>query len=47
LVQNPVSKEFHDTICKESKRVKAKGIVKDVNGKREFITSQIKLVKNE
>ena len=47
LVLNPTSKEFHDTICKESKRVKAKGIVKEVNGRREFIASQIKLVKDE
>ncbi|MEO8427148.1 MAG: DUF6370 family protein [Verrucomicrobiota bacterium] len=47
LVQNSVSKDFHDTICKECKRVKAKGIVKDVSGKKEFIASQIKLVKDE
>ena len=47
LAQNSVSKDFHDTICKESKRVKAKGIVKEVNSKREFIASQIKLVKDE
>ena len=47
LVQNPVSTDFHGTICKESKRVKAKGIVKEVNGKREFVASQIKLVKDE
>jgi len=47
LAQNSVSTDFHNTICKESKLVKAKGIVNEVNGKREFIASQIKLVKNE
>jgi len=47
LAQNSVSTDFHDTICKESKLVKAKGIVKEVDGKREFLASQIKLVKDE
>ena len=47
LVQNGVSKDFHDAICKESKIVKAKGIIKDVNGKMEFTASQIKLVKDK
>ena len=47
LGQNSVSKDFHATICKESKRVKAKGIVKEANGKKEFVASQIKLVKDE
>ena len=46
LVQNVVSKDFHGAICKESKIVKAKGIIKDVNGKMEFTASQIKLVKD-
>jgi hypothetical protein len=39
LVQNVVRKE--------SKIVKAKGIIKDVNGKMEFTASQIKLVKDK
>jgi len=47
LVQNGVSKDFHDAICKESKIVKAKGIIKNVNGKMEFAASQIKLVKDK
>jgi hypothetical protein len=47
LAQNSVSKGFHDTICKESKRVKAKGVMKEANGKKEFMASQIKLVKGE
>jgi len=47
LVQNAVSKDFHDVICKESKIVKAKGIIKDVNGKMEFTASQVKLAKDK
>ncbi|MEO8428313.1 MAG: hypothetical protein ABI651_14480 [Verrucomicrobiota bacterium] len=33
LVQNAAGTNFHDAICKESKKVKAKGILKDLNGK--------------
>jgi hypothetical protein len=43
LVQNDVSKDIHEAFCKESKTVKAKGIIKDANGKMEFTASQIKL----
>ena len=45
LVQNAVSKEFHENICKESKKVKATGTVKKVDGKLELTVSKIELVK--
>ncbi len=45
LVQNDVSKEFHENICKESKKVKATGTVKKVDGKLELTVSKIELVK--
>ena len=43
LVQNSVSAGIHEVICKKIKRVKAKGIMKEVNGKMEFTASQIRL----
>ena len=43
LAQNSVSKEFHDTICKETKKVKATGTVKEVDGKKEFTASKIEV----
>ena len=43
LTQNKVSKEFHDNICKESKKVTATGTVKEVDGKKEFTASKIDL----
>jgi len=43
LVQNSVSKDFHDNICKETKKVKATGTVKEVDGKKEFTASKIEL----
>src|SRR6266576_492547 len=36
LAQNDVSKEFHDNICKETKKVTATGTVKEVDGKKEL-----------
>lgn len=44
LVQNEVSKSFHDNICKETKTVKATGTVKEVDGKKEFTASKIDVV---
>jgi hypothetical protein len=44
LVQNDVSKSFHDNICKETKNVKATGTVKKVDGKNEFTASKIEVV---
>jgi len=43
LVQNDVAKKFHKNICSETKEVTAKGTVKDVDGKKEFTATQIKL----
>jgi len=43
LTQNSVSKEFHDNICKETKKVKATGTVKEVDGKKEFTASKIEV----
>jgi hypothetical protein len=45
LVQNDVSKKFHDQICKEPKKVKATGTIKKVNGKNEMTPTDIELVK--
>src|SRR5204862_4312674 len=43
LTQNATSKEFHDNICKEAKKVTATGTVKEVDGKKELTASNIKL----
>src|SRR5216684_488020 len=45
LTQNDVSKNFHDDLCKESKKVTATGTVKEVDGKKEFTVSKIELAK--
>lgn len=45
LAKNKVSKEFHDNICKETKKVTATGTVKEVDGKKELTASKIELVK--
>src|SRR5256885_5539591 len=39
LVQNDVSKSFHEDICKEAKKVTATGTVKKVDGKLELTAS--------
>jgi hypothetical protein len=44
LEDNQVSKDFHDTICKKSAKVKATGSVKEVDGKMELAASKIELV---
>jgi len=46
LVQNDVSKEFHDNICKGTKKVKAVGTVKEVDGKMQLTATKIELVKD-
>src|SRR5436189_5134370 len=43
LAKNKVSKDFHDNICKETKKVTATGTVKEVDGKKEFTASKIEL----
>jgi len=41
--KNKVSDDFHENICKESKKVTATGTVKEVDGKKEFTASKIEL----
>ena len=43
LVENDVSKAFHENVCKEAKKVTATGTVKKVEGKNEFTVSKIAL----
>ena len=45
LVQNDISKAFHENVCKETKKVTATGTVKRVDGKLEFTATKIELVK--
>ena len=45
LVQNDVSKDFHEKICKSTEKVKATGTVKEVDGKMELTPTKIELVK--
>jgi Family of unknown function (DUF6370) len=45
LVDNDVSKAFHESICKEGKKVTATGSVEKVGDKREFTATKIDLVK--
>ena len=45
LADNDVSKKFHENICKETKKVKATGTVKEVDGKMELTPTKIELVK--
>jgi hypothetical protein len=43
LVDNDVSKAFHENVCKEAKKVTATGKVKKVDGKTEFTATKIDL----
>jgi hypothetical protein len=45
LVDNEVSKGFHENVCKESKKVTATGTVKKVGGKNELTITKIDLAK--
>ena len=45
LVQNDVSKNFHDNLCKGSEKVKATGTVKEVDGKMQLTVTKIEAVK--
>jgi len=45
LADNKVSKDFHDEVCKETKKVTATGTVKDVDGKMQLTASKIDLAK--
>jgi hypothetical protein len=44
VVQNDVAKKFHKNVCQDSKKVTAKGTVKEVDGKKEFTVTEIKTV---
>jgi hypothetical protein len=43
LVKNDVSDKFHKNVCQSSKKVTAKGTVKDVDGKKELTGTDIKV----
>jgi spermidine/putrescine-binding protein len=45
LADNSVAKDFHENVCKGSKKVTAIGTVKKVNGKQEFAATKIELAK--
>ena len=45
LTHNDVSKAFHDNICKENKKIKVTGTVKEVDGKMELTPTKIDLAK--
>src|SRR4051812_10932577 len=45
LADNKVSKDFHDEICKETKKITATGTVKEKDGKMELTASKIEVVK--
>ena len=45
LTRNAVSKDFHDNICKENKKVTATGTVKEENGKMVMTPTKIALAK--
>jgi len=44
LADNDVSKKFHGNVCKETKKVKATGTVKQEGGKLELTPTKIELV---
>src|SRR5215470_14398598 len=46
VTQNDTSKEFHDNLCKATKKVTATGTVKEVDGKKELTADKIELVKD-
>jgi hypothetical protein len=41
LADNDVAKNFHETICKEPRKVTATGTIKKAEGKREFVATKI------
>lgn len=44
LAKNDVSDSFHKNVCTSTKKVTAKGTVKEVNGKKELTVTEIKTV---
>src|SRR5438105_11315612 len=47
LADNKTSKDFHKNVCQESKKVKATGTVKEVDGKKELTAKKIEVVEKE
>src|SRR2546425_12686466 len=48
LADNKVSKDFHkEHLCKETKKVKATGTVKEVDGKKELTAKKIELAEEK
>ena len=47
LVNNQVSKDFHEKVCKKPAQVKATGDVKTVEGRLELTPTSIELVKEK
>jgi hypothetical protein len=45
LADNKVSKDFHDELCKETKKVTATGTVKEKDGKLQLTASKLELAK--
>jgi hypothetical protein len=45
LAQNKVSKDFHENLCKESRKVTATGTVTEEDGKKVLTASKIELAK--
>ena len=45
LADNKVSQDFHENLCKESKKVSATGSVKEEGGKKVLTASKIELAK--
>jgi hypothetical protein len=43
LADNEVSKNFHEDLCKEAKKVTATGTVKEVDGKKELTVTKIEV----
>ena len=45
LAQNDTSKDFHENVCKETKKVTATGTLKEEGGKKVLTVSKIELAK--
>jgi len=45
VVKNKIADDFHDTICKTTKKVKVTGTVKEVDGKMEITPTSMELAK--
>lgn len=46
VVDNDVSKNFHEDVCQHTQKVVAKGTVHTANGKQEVTLTKIELAKN-